>query len=365
MSKGHAPFFLAAGAFAVLAVGWWLAILAGAAAAPPGWSPPRWHAHEMLFGYAVAVLAGFLLIGTGPRRAALLLALWLAGRLAVACAGALPLGLVAALDLLFLPALALGREPPVWRGLRWPTAGFLPLLLGLAAADLLFHLDALGLLAGGAGRGALLAVDLLSLMIAVMAGRLVPGYTRAMLIPVRRPRDPFAEAASVALLLALLAADQLGWSGAAGLAALAAGALLAVRLAGWRTGDVLGRPLLLVLHAGYAALAAGLVLRGAAVFTARIAPTDGLHAITVGAVGLLTLGMMTRLARTHARLPLEAGAPTTASYALLAGAALVRVALPILAPPLAAAAWFGAGALWIAAFLLFLVLHAPMLARSR
>jgi uncharacterized protein involved in response to NO len=363
MNKGHAPFFLAAAGFAIVAIGWWAAILAGAAPPPSGWSAPRWHAHEMLFGYTSAVLAGFLLIGTGPRRVAVLLGLWLAGRVAVALAGALPPALVAALDLAFLPALALLREPPVWRGFRWPTVGFVPLLGALAGADLLCHLEPLGLLPGGAGRGIILALDLFGLMIAVMAGRLVPGYTRAMAIPVRKPRDPVAERVSIALLVVVLVADQLGSPIPAGAAALAAGALQAWRLAGWRTGDVLRRPLLLVLHVGFAWFAAGLALRGVAALAGALSPTDALHAETIGAIGLLTLGMMTRLARTHGRRPLAAGAATVASSALLAGAALVRVALPVLAPApaLAVAGWLGAGALWIAAFALFLVSHAAML----
>jgi uncharacterized protein involved in response to NO len=115
------------------------------------------------------------------------------------------------------------------------------------------------------------------------------------------------------------------------------------------------------LHVGFAWFAAGLALRGVAALTGAFAPTDALPAETIGAVGLLTLGMMTRLARTHGRRPLVAGAATVTSYALLAGAALVRVALPALAPALAIAGWLGAGALWIAAFSLFLVSHVAML----
>src|SRR6185437_15260588 len=135
--------------------------------------------------------SGFLLTTTRGWRVWALFGLWLAGRVAIAVTLATPGVAGAALDLAYLPALALLRDPPFWRRPKWPTAGFPALLLALAAAEL--------------------AVELIALMIAVIAGRLVPGYTRAMLIPLRAPRHAGLEAASVAALLLLIAADTAGW----------------------------------------------------------------------------------------------------------------------------------------------------------
>src|SRR5215813_9343215 len=120
--KGHQPFFLAAGIFALLAIGWWIGVLEAILPNPGPADPVRWHAHEMLFGYTAAVLAGFLLIGTAGWRLALLACLWIAARLAIAAG--LPPAITAAIDLAFAPALALLRSPPLWAGMKWPTLGF-------------------------------------------------------------------------------------------------------------------------------------------------------------------------------------------------------------------------------------------------
>jgi uncharacterized protein involved in response to NO len=248
--RGHQPFFLGAAVFALLAMSFWLGVLDLAMPNPARVAPAQWHAHEMLFGYTIAVLAGFLLTASTGWQPVAAFVVWFFGRVAMAFAAELPPGLVAVADLAFAPMLALLRSPPLWSGFKWPTVGFLPLLLCIFLANLLWHLEAIGVLSDGAQASTFLAVDLFTLMMVVMAGRLVPGYTRAMLIPIRKPKDPAREQASIALGIALLLSDQLHWSTTAGSAALALGGLQAWRLAGWRTQDVLRRPILLVLHLG-------------------------------------------------------------------------------------------------------------------
>jgi uncharacterized protein involved in response to NO len=228
--RGHQPFFVAAAAFAVLSIAVWLSILDGAVQPSSSLPAASWHAHEMLFGYTLAVLAGFLLLGARGPRVWLLVAIWAAGRLAMAATSALPAELVAAIDIAFAPALALLRAPSLWSSWKWPTVGFVPLLGGVAAANLLWHLGAVGIAPGGARAGELVMLDLVTLMMVVMAGRLVPGYTRAMLIPVRTPKDPVLERWSIGLALALLIADQGGWAAAAGLSAAGLGSIQTVRL---------------------------------------------------------------------------------------------------------------------------------------
>jgi uncharacterized protein involved in response to NO len=275
----------------------------------------------------------------------------------------LPPPLVAAVDLAFAPALTLLRSPPLWTSFKWPTLGFVPLLLALFAANLVWHLGAAGVVAAGPRLGAFLALDLFILMLAVMAGRLVPGYTRAMLIPLRYPKDPAREKASIVLALVLLVADLLSWPVIAAAAALVLGLLQGWRLAGWRTARTLDRPILLVLHIGFAWFAVGLLLRGVAGLTSWIALADAVHAITVGAIGTLTLGMMGRLARTQGRRPLAASPLDITGYALLAAAAFARAIVPALAPELREAATVAAGLFWMSGFLLFLAAHGRALAR--
>jgi uncharacterized protein involved in response to NO len=359
--RGHRPFFLGAAGFAGLAMGWWLwALGAGGWEAPL--APSAWHAHELIFGYLTAVLSGFLLTTTRGWRVPVLFGLWIAGRVAVAAmllGAASPLA-AACVDLAYLPALALLRDPPFWRRPKWPTLGFIPLLLAFAAADAAFQADALGILPGAAQKSLGIAVDLIALMIAVIAGRLVPGYTRAMLIPVKAPRHQVYESATVAIMLALIAADATGFDVVAGLAALLAAALQLLRLAGWRTRDVLLRPLLLILHLGFAWLALGLALLGLALLTPFVARSDALHGITAGAVGSLTIGMMVRLTRSHARLPPVADAGTTAAFALVFLAAVLRVFGPMLLPMAGYDAIVLAGACWIGGFALFVLKYAAV-----
>lgn len=183
-------------------------------------------------------------------------------------------------------------------------------------------------------------------MIAVIAGRLVPGYTRAMLIPVKAPRDALRERASIVLLLLMTGAD-------------AAGLLQGIRLAGWRSRDALSHPLLLVLHIGFAWLAIGLALRGIADLFGALPRIDALHAITLGAMGTLTLGMMVRLTRTHGRLGQVSDAPTNAAFVAMSAAALLRVFGPLVAPGAPMPVYLAAGALWIGAFVIFLIRYAP------
>jgi uncharacterized protein involved in response to NO len=361
--KGYRAFFLGAALFALVAIAVWLAMLERIGPSPLRYAPAQWHAHEMLFGYVAAVVAGFLLLGTSGWRVGVLCVLWLAGRLAMASAA--PAGIAAAIDLAFLPALALLRMPPLWVSFKWPTFGFLPLLGALLVGNLLWHLDQIGVVPGGAERGELLALDLFVLMMVVMAGRLVPGYTRAMLIPLRHPKDPWRERWSIGLGVVLLLSDQLGRQEILGVAAIALGALQAWRLAGWRTADVLRRPLLLVLHVGFAWLVFGLVLRGVAELTFWISRSDALHATTVGAIGTLTLGMMGRLARSQGRRKLTASAVDVASYALLFAAGITRVFWTAVAPDWRQDALATASVLWALAFGLFLAEHGRSLVAPR
>jgi uncharacterized protein involved in response to NO len=369
------PFFLAASLAAVVLMLAWLAALRG-------WigGDVAWHAHEMAFGFAAAVIAGFLLTAvpnwTGePRlgRAALasLVALWLAGRLAAWPALASHTGALGrALDLAFLPALALAVAAPILRTRNRRNFGVPVILLALAAVHGLAHAERApdwvarwGVVAPRA------SVHAIALLVVVIGGRVTPAFTRNALqgrAAVRAPdaRDPVAIAsAALALLLASLAAAPPALVAAAGALAAAANAL---RMRGWATPATRRDPLLWILHAGYAWLVAGFGLTAvAAAAPGLVAPTAALHAFSAGAIGTYVMGMMSRVALGHTGRPLALPRAMLAAYAavLLAGAA--RVAIPLLAPTAMALAWQVAGALWCVAFALYACVYFPILTSPR
>jgi len=360
--RGHQPFFIAAAIFAIVSIALWMAILQGAIPYPDKLPARQWHGHEMLFGYTVAIFGGFLLMSSKGWRVAVLLALWLGARLLIPLDGAQ--WLAAVLDVALPPAILLLRTPSLWLGWKWPTVGFIPLLIALSAANLAWHLEVLGITAGTADPALRMIVDLLILLMVVMAGRLVPGYTRAMLIPLRQPKDPGREKASIVLGLLLLTADLSGWREVAGLSAIALAAMQAWRLSGWQTMAVFRHPIMLVLHIGFGWLALGLALRGVAAFTDWLSDTEALHAVTIGAIGMLTLGMAGRLLRTHDRRPLRASALEVCGYASLFLATILRVLIPGILPDLYQISVSASALFWILAFVCFLLEHAHVLKLS-
>jgi len=374
--KGFRPFFLCAAAFAVAIVPLWLLVLSGVVSPPAHLDLLTWHAHEMLFGFAVAVLAGFLLTAVGNwtgRETAVggpllaLSALWLAGRLALIAPFGLPQALVAGLDLAFLPALVLVLARPLVATNNKRNLVMLAILAALFAVNVVVHSEALRLLAAGSSRRALqVGVDLVLLVILIMAGRIFPMFTRNAtgVKSIRSlPKLDVATAVAMALLVALDA--LLPASHAAAALSGLVGVLAAVRAAFWGSRHTLRQPLLWILHAGYAWLVLGLLLRPLATFLWPSVSSLALHALTLGAIGCLTLGMMARVALGHTGRQLVLPAAMTWAFLAINAAAAVRVFLPMLAPSAYFESLVAAGALWSAAFLVFLVAYWPMLSRPR
>ncbi|MEJ2508314.1 MAG: NnrS family protein [Gammaproteobacteria bacterium] len=371
---GFRPFFLLAalGATALMAV--WLGGYLAGWPLPSYYGPIAWHGHEMLFGYTAAVVAGFLLTAvrnwTGqdtPSGLALaaLAALWLAGRI-LPWVPMAPDWLTAATDLAFLPALGVVFAPLLWRSGQRHNLVFLVLLALLTAANLLVHLERLNVIQGpfDSLTSLGLGVDLVIVLISVVGGRVIPFFiergTNVRLNP--RPGLERLAVASVALWFAAavfahgtVVQEALAW-----LAALING----LRLVTWHHRRLWSVPLLWVLYLGYGWLVAGLVLNGAAL-AGWIAPSLAVHAFTAGAIGVMTLGMMARVALGHTGRPMQAARTTTASFVLINFAALARVAMPAAAPTLYLDGIFIAGVLWIAAFILFLLIYTPYLIRPR
>ena len=358
LALGFRPFYLLAGLFAAFSVPLW-------AAQHAGWLPGLgmlWHAHEMLFGYVLAVIAGFLLTAvrawtnlptpSGAPLAALA-ALWLVAR--VLGALSLPFAAAAA-DTAFVLGLALGIGRPLIASGNRRNYFFIALVLALGAAGLAFYVWPQAALAVG--------LDVVLFVMAVVAGRVVPMFTNNGVPGAGARRVAWLERAALGALLALLALDVLDLPRAAALVAFAAAALHAARLALWNPQRTFDTPLVWILHVSYAWIVAHLLLRGLAWFDLLPMPV-ATHALTVGAIGGLTLGMMTRTARGHTARPLVAGRAEIASYLFLQAAAVSRVLLPLAWP---AGYLYGAtlsAMFWSAAFIVFVAAYAPILTRPR
>jgi uncharacterized protein involved in response to NO len=374
---GFRPFFLGAGIYALLAMLGWLASHFGLGL--PAHATAVGHGHEMLFGYAAAVLAGFLLTavpswtGGEPIRGARLAALfglWLAGRIAFWLAPALPSALVAAADLVFLPALALMLIVPLARAEKKHNLVFVLVLLLLTASNLIIHLERLGVSQPGASYGLLVTVDLFALLITVIGGRVIPSFTSNALTASGRAdrvtRHPLLDRAAIGAMALLLLADlALPESRLGGAVALAAALVQAVRLALWRPLVTLRAPILWILHLSYGWLVVALAVKGFGGVTDLIAPSLGIHVLTIGAIGGMTLAFMTRASLGHTGRALEVHPLTVAAYGLISIAVLARVALPLADARLYALGITLSGIAWALAFALFAAVYAPILTRPR
>jgi uncharacterized protein involved in response to NO len=378
LSAGFRPFFLLAGLWAAIAVPSWLALFAGETQVPTALSPTIWHVHEMVFGYGAAVVAGFLLTaipnwtGRMPLQGsplAVLALIWVAGRMAVLISAALGAASAAALDLafplIFLAVIAreilTGRN---WRNL--PMLGALGLLL---LGNLLVHLDAVGI-GSTAEFGNKLGVATLLMLISFVGGRIVPSFTRNWLAK-QRPEIPAPASFGVIdrVVLAIIALALVVWlivpdSLAAPWVELAGGLAIGVRLARWRGQATLDEPLLWILHLGYGWLALGFLLLAFNGLVLLLPQTTALHALTVGAIGTMTLAVMTRASLGHTGRPLVAGWGTTTIYIFVTLAAILRLLAPLGGDHYLFLLW-SAGAAWSGAFGLFVLLYAGPLMRPR
>ena len=368
---GFRPFYIGATAFAAFAVPLWLALFLGQLSLNLSIEPLLWHAHEMLFGFAVAVIVGFLLTAgkawTGlatPRGAFLgaLAALWLAARVA-AITG--PYALYAVLDLVLLPVVAAVLIDVLVRARNHRNLALAGILLLLSLANLCFHLAVIGTIAISPMLALHAALALIVFIECVMAGRVVPAFTKNVTPGLTLRLRPRLEQATLAVTaLALLA-----WVFAAppGVTAVAFG-LAAVahlhRLGSWRPGVTRRRPILWILHAAYAWLPLGFALLALAQL-GWVSNSAGVHALGVGATGGLIIGMVTRTARGHTGRPLQASKAEVLAYSLVMAAAALRVLLPILAPQWLIWSLLAAALAWSAAFTIYLVVYVPWLVATR
>lgn len=374
---GFRPFFLAAGGFGVIAMlVWYFAYGRGWTLPFAGLGGLRWHAHEMIFGYGMAVVAGFLLTaarnwtGIQTLRGVPLLSLfgfWLLTRVLLLLAGERYLIAAASFDLLFGAALVAAIGVPIVRKKQWNNLAIVGKIVLLVISNLVFYLGIAGSLAQGVYWGLYSGLYLLVALVFTLSRRVLPFFIeRGVDYKVELYNNKWIDIASLVLFLAFWVGELVQPDGF--WVALCAGLLFVlhlVRLLGWHTPGIWKKPLLWVLYLAYAAMVAGFALK-VAVYLYGVSPYLALHAFAVGGIGMMTLGMMTRVALGHSgRNVFDPPPVLKLVFALLLLALLVRVALPLLAQA-HYAVWIGLSQwLWIAAFAVFVLVYFPILTGPR
>jgi uncharacterized protein involved in response to NO len=371
--KGFRPFFLLGGAWAVLLVPWWAHTYKQATSGEPGLESISWHSHEMIFGYTMAIIAGFLLTAVenwtdrptarGPFLAALV-GLWTIGRLVGLGGTAAAIGGLA--DLVFLPALTVALAIPLFLARSRRNYLLLAILPLLWICDLHLHLWSSGLLPQSYLRTDLVAVDLIVVVLVIITGRIVPLFTRNALADEGVRSNASLNTAAIISVIVVAMIEIIapgGWVMA--VSAGIAGLLVLGRSVHWGFQKTLGQPILWVLHVGHSWIWLGLFLKAAAAAGAGVQPSIATHALTAGAIGTLTLGMMARVTRGHTGRSLDVSPMMTVSFLAITASALLRVFGPWLRADLTRTAVVSSAGLWSLAFAIYLVGNARFLITPR
>jgi uncharacterized protein involved in response to NO len=374
-SYGFRPFFLFAAIYAGAVIPLWLAVFSGDARIPTAFAARDWHVHEMLFGYVSGVIAGFLLTavpnwtGRLPIQGAplvILFSTWVAGRLATTFSALLGWQIALVVDATFLMFLAAAAAREIVAGRKWNNLKVVGIVSLLAITNIAFHLEAH--LYGVAEYSSRAGIALVVTLVCVIGGRIVPSFTRNWLArrdPGRLP-VPFGRFDAITMLIG--AGAMVAWvvvpSGRFVAAALAiAGLFHLVRLVRWAGYRTFSDRLVLILHVAYAFVPVGFFLSALSCLE-LVVPSAGIHAWTGGAVGSMTIAVMTRASLGHTGQALSASVSTQAVYAAIVVAALARICAaldPVYSVPLLMIA----GVAWAGAFLGFALAFAPLLCRAR
>jgi uncharacterized protein involved in response to NO len=376
LSYGFRPFFLCGAIWATLVVAVWQPVLAGLLSLPTVFSPIEWHVHELVYGYVPAIVAGFLLTAvpnwTGRLPVTgtpllLLVTLWVAGRLAILFSGRIGIATAPVVDLLFLATLVVVIAREIVAGHNLRNLKVLALVGLLLTGNAIFHGEAI-LMAGG-GYGTRIGIGAEVLLITLIGGRIVPSFTRNWLVRERpgrlpTPFDRFDGVSIAAGTVAIACWIAVPYSVLTAVLAAVAGLLHVIRLQRWAGHRTVSEPLVLVLHVGYAFVPIGFLLLALAIAApALIVETGALHAWTVGAIGTMTLAVMTRASLGHTGQALVASPSTRLIYAAIVCAAVARVLSALHVWP--EGCLTVSAAAWVMAFGGFAVTFGPLLVRPR
>ena len=371
---GFRAFFALAGLFALILIAMWSSFFDGSIKMDNYYPATYWHAHEMLLGYSVAVIAGFLLTAvknwTGIQtiqgaKLAGLCVLWIYGRLVPFYSEVLPDTVIALIDFSFLPVLAYFIAKPILQSGNIKNLFLVALLLLMAFGNGLIHAEILKINENSAEGGLNLVIGIIIMLILVIAGRVFPFFTERGLkgvIAIRNPTFDTLAVVSSGLVFGLLIFNIDGWL-------LTLSAILAVfsnviRVSGWYVQKIWYVPLLWVLYLGYAWIILGFVFVALSSMS-LISSSLAIHAFTVGGIGGLTLGMMSRVSLGHTGRILKASNTIALAFVFINIAAFFRVILPAILP-----SWYNSFLLisiysWLAAFAFFVVVYMPILSAVR
>lgn len=378
LSYGFRPFFFGGAVWAAMAMTLWVAMLSGVLDLPTRFDPVSWHAHAFLFGYLGAIFAGFLLTAIPNWTGRLpvigwslggLVLLWIAGRMAVLFSEWIPWSVAAIIDVAFPIVLGGVILREIMQGQNWKNFPVLALLLIFAAANGIFHIEAAEGSNASQGYGLRLGLAVAVTMISLIGGRIVPSFTRNWLAKAgggTLPAAPMQRFDKIVLLVTIVGLVLwVAWPGdpLTGAALIIVGFLHLGRLARWRGWRTHREPLVWVLHIAYGFVPLGALAIGATIFAPNaLMPAGMQHLWMAGAIGLMTLAVITRATLGHSGQPLHAGPGTTALYAMLIGSIVAR---------LVASVWPMwhlvelAGVLWIGTFSGYAILYGPLLWRSK
>jgi uncharacterized protein involved in response to NO len=376
---GFRPFFLVSGYYAIIAMATWLAALLGLGLPPVALNPIIWHGHEMLYGFASAAVAGFLLTVTpkwvkvdpvrGPMLA-VLVATWLAGRLVHWTSALLPVGLVAVVDLSFLVLLTVVVARPIIASGNKRQLIFVPILGAYWLGNLFIHLDLAGVGGTLGFTGLRLGAYALVILVVIMGGRIIPSFTSNYMntqgTGIKVVFNSRIDKIAMLLTPVVLIADLCFTPGTvSGFLFLILALVHLKRSLNWRPLATRSEPILWALHAGYAWVAVSFALIALADLGHLLPRTAAFHGLTVGAVGSLMLAVMSRAGLGHTGRPVKASPAIVLAYGFIHAAALMRVvalASPDLGP---LTMLLVSGALWIGTFALFVCVYTPILTRPR
>jgi uncharacterized protein involved in response to NO len=370
-ANGFRPFFLLGAIQAGLSILVWLPLFYGEVKLSSAFAPRDWHVHEMLFGYLPAVITGFLFTaipnwtGRLPIRGAplaTLVAIWIAGRMAVTFSAVTGWWLAMLIDASFLLLVAAAAAREIAAGRNWRNLKVVALVAVLLSGNVAFHLEAH--FSGSADLAIRIGIAAVVMLLALIGGRIIPSFTRNWMVRENPGRLPVPFGRFDMIVVALGALALAGWIVApdnrmAGVALVIAGLLHLVRLARWAGDRTLRERLLTILHVGYFFVALGFLLNAAAAF-GLVPPSAGIHAWMAGGAGIMTLAVMTRATLGHTGQALTASVPTQAIYVAIIVAAVARICAVI---HTAQSEWLlhVAALAWVAAFLGFALAYGPLL----
>ncbi|MCX7085314.1 MAG: NnrS family protein [Methylococcales bacterium] len=371
---GFRVFFALAGLSALILIVLWNAIFNGHLSTENYFQSNYWHAHEMLMGYSVAVISGFLLTAvknwtgrptlSGDQLAGLAI-VWLYGRILPFYASLLPDGIIAFVDFIFVPALIYQISKPILQTQHYRSFVFIGLLLLLALGNGLIHAQMLDIYQNTADTGIKLLVATIVTLILILAGRVLPFFIERGLSGMLIIRNPLLDNLSIGSALITFALQLSNSSGTLlALAAITATISNGARLFSWYVQRIWYVPLLWILYAGYCWIILGFFLSALSAFN-WLTPSLALHAFTVGGVGVLTLGMMARVSLGHTGRTMKASNAMAFAFILINLSVIIRVLLPLAFPQWYNILIYVSSLTWLTAFSLFMFVYAPMLSNAR